>query len=91
MAGASPSPTRPENSRASLGWFLVLLGLYAGTHVGLRLCLSPVVAIDDAREALFSQTLQAGYLPRQPPLYNWLAWAAVRGLGVNAAAHASQL
>jgi 4-amino-4-deoxy-L-arabinose transferase-like glycosyltransferase len=54
--------------------------------VGLRLALSPVVAIDDAREALFSQTLQAGYLPRQPPLYNWLAWAGVRGLGVNAAA-----
>ncbi len=70
----------------SLGWFLVLLGLYAGAHVGLRLALSPVVAIDDAREALFSQTLQAGYLPRQPPLYNWLAWAGVRGLGVNAAA-----
>ena len=43
----------------SLGWFLVLLGLYAGAHVGLRLALSPVVAIDDAREALFSQTLQA--------------------------------
>ena len=70
----------------SLGWFLVLLGLYAAAHVGLRLALSPVVAIDDAREALFSQTLQAGYLPRQPPLYNWLAWAGVRGLGVNAAA-----
>src|SRR6185503_1157246 len=84
--GMSPSPTRPETPRASLGWFLVLLGLYAGAHVGLRLALSPVVAIDDAREALFSQTLQAGYLPRQPPLYNWLAWAGVRGLGVNAAA-----
>jgi 4-amino-4-deoxy-L-arabinose transferase-like glycosyltransferase len=86
VAGASPSPTRPEPPRASLGWFLVLLGLYAGAHVGLRLALSPVVAIDDAREALFSQTLQPGYLPRQPPLYNWLAWAGVRVLGVNAAA-----
>jgi len=44
------------------------------------------VAIDDAREALFSQTFQVGYLPRQPPLYNWLAWAGVRVLGVSAAA-----
>ena len=61
----------------------MLLGLYAGAHVGLRLALSPVVAIDDAREALFSQTFQVGYLPRQPPLYNWLAWAGVRGLGVK--------
>jgi 4-amino-4-deoxy-L-arabinose transferase-like glycosyltransferase len=81
-----PSPTRAEADRASLGWFLVLLGLYAGGHVALRLALSPVVAIDDAREALFTQTLQVGYLQRQPPLYNWLAWVGVRGLGVNAAA-----
>jgi len=82
----SPSTTRPEPPRSSLGWFLVLIGLYMGAHVGLRLALSPVVAIDDAREALLSQTLQAGYLPRQPPLYNWLAWAGVRVLGVSAAA-----
>jgi 4-amino-4-deoxy-L-arabinose transferase-like glycosyltransferase len=80
------SPPRPEPDGASPARFLVLLGLYAALHVGLRLALSSVVAIDDAREALFSQTLQAGYLPRQPPLYNWLAWAGVRALGVHAAA-----
>ena len=86
MAGVSPSPTSSELPPSSLGWFLLLLGLYVGAHVGLRLALSRVVAIDDAREALFSQTFQVGYLPRQPPLYNWLAWAGVRVLGVSAAA-----
>jgi 4-amino-4-deoxy-L-arabinose transferase-like glycosyltransferase len=82
----SPPPPRRELAGASPGRFLALLGLYLALHVGLRLALSSVVAIDDAREALFSQTLQAGYLPRQPPLYNWLAWAGVRVLGVHAAA-----
>ncbi len=64
--------------------FLLVLALYAAIHIGLRLLLSPVVAIDDSREALFSQTLQRGYLAQQPPLYNWLAWASVQFLGVSA-------
>jgi 4-amino-4-deoxy-L-arabinose transferase-like glycosyltransferase len=63
--------------------FLLVLALYAAIHIGLRLLLSPVVAIDDSREALFSQTLQRGYLAQQPPLYTWLAWASVRFWGVS--------
>jgi 4-amino-4-deoxy-L-arabinose transferase-like glycosyltransferase len=65
--------------------FLGVLALYIGVHLTLRLALSPVAAIDDAREALLSQTLELGYLPRQPPLYNWLVWGSVRLLGVSAA------
>lgn len=45
--------------------------------------ISPVLNIDDAREALFSQTLAWGYQPRQPPLYTWLAWGAVRLGGIS--------
>jgi 4-amino-4-deoxy-L-arabinose transferase-like glycosyltransferase len=59
------------------------LALYAAIHVGLRLLLSPVVAIDDSREAFFSQTLQRGYLAQQPPLYSWLVWASVQLWGVS--------
>jgi 4-amino-4-deoxy-L-arabinose transferase-like glycosyltransferase len=79
----SSSPTRPERASRDLVLFLVLLGLYLAIHVTLRLALSAVLAIDEAREALLSQTFQVGYLPRQPPLYNWLVWGGVRLLGIS--------
>jgi 4-amino-4-deoxy-L-arabinose transferase-like glycosyltransferase len=44
-----------------------------------------VLNIDDAREAVFSQTLAWGYQWRQPPLYTWLAWATVRLAGASVA------
>ncbi len=86
IVNGAGSPTPMQRTGASLRVFLGLLGLYAGVHITLRLMLSPVLAIDDARELLLSQTLEVGYLPRQPPLYNWLAWGSVRLLGVNTAA-----
>jgi 4-amino-4-deoxy-L-arabinose transferase-like glycosyltransferase len=58
-----------------LGWVLL--------HVALRLWISPVLTIDDAREAVLGQTLEWGYQRQQPPLYNWLVWAAFRMLGVS--------
>jgi 4-amino-4-deoxy-L-arabinose transferase-like glycosyltransferase len=51
----------------------------------LRVWISPILNIDDAREAIFSQTLAWGYQPRQPPLYTWLVWATVRLAGVSVA------
>ena len=54
-------------------------------HASLRVWISPILNIDDAREAIFSQTLAWGYQPRQPPLYTWLVWAAVRAAGVRVA------
>jgi 4-amino-4-deoxy-L-arabinose transferase-like glycosyltransferase len=62
------------------GVYVLLIG-WALVHVALRLGLSPVLTIDDAREAVLTQTLEWGYQARQPPLYNWLAWSAVRLLG----------
>jgi hypothetical protein len=49
--------------------FVLLLVAYAIGHAALRVWISPVLNIDDAREAIFSQTLAWGYQPRQPPLY----------------------
>ena len=54
--------------------FAVLLAAYAIGHAALRVWVSPILNIDDAREAIFSQSLAWGYQPRQPPLYTWLAW-----------------
>jgi 4-amino-4-deoxy-L-arabinose transferase-like glycosyltransferase len=78
-------PSLPARAAPGLAVFLVLLAVYVGVHLTLRLALSPVVAIDEAREALLSQTFELGYLPRQPPLYNWLVWASVRLLGISTA------
>jgi hypothetical protein len=65
--------------------FALLLAAYAMVHAALRVWISPIVNIDDAREAIFSQTLALGYQPRQPPLYTWLAWATVQLAGVSVA------
>jgi 4-amino-4-deoxy-L-arabinose transferase-like glycosyltransferase len=59
--------------------------VYAIGHAALRVWISPILNIDDAREAIFSQTLAWGYQPRQPPLYTWLVWATVRLAGVSTA------
>jgi Dolichyl-phosphate-mannose-protein mannosyltransferase len=59
--------------------------VYAIGHAALRVWISPILNIDDAREAVFSQTLAWGYQPRQPPLYTWLVWATGRLAGVSVA------
>lgn len=64
------------------GFFWLLVG-YVALHALLRLLVSPVVTIDDARETVLGQTLAWGYQPRQPPLYNWLVWGAFQILGVG--------
>ena len=76
-----------DRDRASLtpGIFALLLGGYAIGHAALRVWVSPVLNIDDAREAVFSQTLAWAYQPRQPPLYTWLTWAIVRVAGPSVA------
>jgi 4-amino-4-deoxy-L-arabinose transferase-like glycosyltransferase len=58
--------------------FALLVAAYVSVHALLRLWISPALNIDDAREAVFSQTLAWGYQSRQPPLYTWLVWGAVR-------------
>jgi 4-amino-4-deoxy-L-arabinose transferase-like glycosyltransferase len=83
--------TRPTSPAASdrLPWSwvgeprgaLTLIVAWASFHTLLRLALSSALTADDAREAVLAQSLQWGYQARQPPLYNWLVWAAFRLLG----------
>jgi len=79
-------PVRPVAVWAEPPGFLLLLGLYGLTHALLRVWVSPTLTIDDSREALFAQTFQWGYQARQPPLYNWLVWAAFRLFGPSVVA-----
>jgi 4-amino-4-deoxy-L-arabinose transferase-like glycosyltransferase len=65
--------------------FFGLLLLYVSAHAVLRVLVSGTLTIDDSREAVFGQSLEWGYLPRQPPLYNWLVWAAFQVLGTGLA------
>jgi 4-amino-4-deoxy-L-arabinose transferase-like glycosyltransferase len=60
---------------------VVILAAFGLAHLVLRVGLSPVLTVDDSRELMFAQTLEWGYQSRQPPLYNWLVWAAVRLFG----------
>jgi lipopolysaccharide core galacturonosyltransferase RgtB len=83
---AAAVPAAPRCSTP--GWcrpagFGALLAAYAVVHVALRVWLSPTLTIDDSREAMLAQTLAWGYQARQPPLYNWLVWAAFRSVGAG--------
>ncbi|HEY6416684.1 MAG TPA: glycosyltransferase family 39 protein, partial [Acidimicrobiales bacterium] len=90
MAAAEPAAATLRQS-GRVAWstpagFAVLVAAYGLLHLALRLALSTTLTIDDSREAVLAQTLEWGYQPRQPPLYNWLVWAAfqVAGPGVFA-------
>ncbi len=86
---ASASATRSTGGVArGVAWwqpagFTALVLAYGLVHLVLRLALSTALTIDDSREAMFAQTLEWGYQARQPPLYNWLVWGAVRLFGVG--------
>ena len=68
-AGASPS--------WGLGLLIVIgVGLaYGLAYSFLRLSLSDNLPQDDVTSNVLTQTLALGYVPRQPPLYEWLLWS----------------
>lgn len=47
----------------------------------LRALSTPVLGTDDMFENVLVQTLEAGYMLRQPPLYEWLLWCAQQVFG----------
>ena len=81
---AADATGAPEGGRGTRGLrvLLVALAAYLGLHLLVRLALSPSLIPDEADVALFSQSLAGGY-SEQPPLYSWLAWGAVRLLGLS--------
>ncbi|HZP08659.1 glycosyltransferase family 39 protein [Methyloceanibacter sp.] len=60
-----------------LGLLLVVgVGLaYGLAYSTLRLSLSDNLPQDDVTSNVLTQTLALGYVPRQPPLYEWLLWS----------------
>jgi len=62
--------------------FFVLLGLYFGLHVVLRLVASPALELDEAEQVVHTQWLLPGYGP-EPPLYTWLQILFIKIFGLN--------
>lgn len=66
---------------ASPSWglgLLIVLGVglcYGLAYSILRLSLSDNLPQDDVTSNVLTQTLALGYVPRQPPLYEWLLWS----------------
>ena len=74
-AGASPS--------WGLGLMIVIgVGLaYGLAYSALRLSLSDNLPQDDVTSNVLTQMLALGYVPRQPPLYEWLHWSVQQVTG----------
>ncbi|WP_417671371.1 ArnT family glycosyltransferase [Roseibium sp.] len=63
-----------------LGVWLIVAG-WGLAHVLLRSLMSPVLGTDDMFENILVQELHAGYMLRQPPLYEWLLWSVQQVTG----------
>jgi Dolichyl-phosphate-mannose-protein mannosyltransferase len=64
------SPSWPWNL-----WGVLSIGLaYGLVYSGMRLAISDNLPQDDVTANIVAQTLQAGYVVRQPPLHDWLVW-----------------
>ncbi len=58
-----------------------IIALWGLSHLFLRALSTPVLGTDDMFENVLVQTLQPGYMLRQPPLYEWLLWSAQQVFG----------
>jgi hypothetical protein len=52
-------------------------------HYLIRVFIAPVYTIEEADQLLMSQSLQAAYEARQPPMLAWLHSLAIMGLGLS--------
>ncbi|MDZ7627887.1 MAG: glycosyltransferase family 39 protein [Parvularculaceae bacterium] len=77
FAGAAPIVEKMLTPR---GVVLAAL-LYAGVNAAITLSMGPALALDEVKLNVFTQSLQAGYLPDNPPLFEWTLIAAQRLVG----------
>ena len=82
MTGETTGAGRVGGGKAAapswgLGLLIVIgVGLaYGLAYSALRLSLSDNLPQDDVTSNVLTQTLALGYVPRQPPLHEWLVWS----------------
>lgn len=68
----------------SLSGVIVAVGLYSAVHIAARLIASGNLGEDDPLDAILTQTLRLGYMPDQPPLYDWALWLLEQIFGLGA-------
>ena len=61
-----------------------LFALYALLHAGAARLAGPTLALDDAKLNVVAQSFQRGYLPANPPLFEWLLILAQHVAGPGA-------
>jgi hypothetical protein len=77
MGGRADSPSWPF----SLAGVISVGLLYGLVYSCLRVSISENLAVDDALSNVYTQTLELGYIAKQPPLYEWLLWLVQRFTG----------
>jgi hypothetical protein len=68
----------------SLRGVLLAVGFYSILHITVRLIASGNLGEDDPLDAILTQTLALGYIPGQPPLYDWALWFIEQAAGPGA-------
>jgi len=63
-------------------WGVISIGLaYGLVYASMRLAISHNLPQDDVTANILAQTLEPGYVVRQPPLHEWLLWSLQRLTG----------
>jgi hypothetical protein len=86
-ANATAIAARPAETKHwlySMAGVIFAVSLYSALHIAARLIASGNLGEDDPYEAVLTQTLQLGYVPGQPPLYDWLLWLLQQMTGPGA-------
>lgn len=83
-AASAHAAAKPAGGLYSLPGVIAVVLAYSTFHVGARLIASGNLGEDDPLEAIVTQTLQLGYFPGTPPLYDWLLWLVTQVTGPGA-------
>ena len=84
VAASAQWPAQKQSWLYSVGGVVAAVSIYSALHITARLMASANLGEDDPLDAVFTQTLQPGYVPRQPPLYDWLLWLVEQVTGPGA-------
>ena len=84
MSGQAQVAGRVAGRAETSSWPFSLAGvtsvglLYGLVYAGMRLAISHNLPQDDVTSNVLAQTLEPGYVLKQPPLYEWMLWSVQR-------------
>ncbi len=59
----------------------VIVGLWALIHGAISVFMEGAINVDDSIESYLVQSFEISYVPRNPPVFDWLLWAIQRVTG----------